>query len=180
MKRLFYLTKNINSTQSISDDLHQAGITDWNFHVLSKQHEGELYRRHIHSADTFQKSGIIYCAERGVCIGLILGIVFALFLSIFPLFDVDLSAMDLFFVIAFGVLSGGWTGGFIGIQIENHQIKRFHNKLEKGYYLIMVDVERSQMHLVQELMKSKHPEAKLNVEDSSVVIPSYQPESIKS
>ncbi len=109
-----------------------------------------------------------------------LGITFALFLLIAPLFDIVVSATDLFFVIALGVLSGGWTGGFIGIQTENYQIKSFHNKLEAGYYLIMVDVERSQMHLVQELMKSKHPEAKLSVKDSSVVIPSHQPKAIKS
>ena len=36
MKRLYYLTDSINCAQNISDKLHQKGITDWNFHIMSK------------------------------------------------------------------------------------------------------------------------------------------------
>ena len=63
MKRLYYLTESMESTEQISDDLHKAGVTDWNFHVVSKHHEAGLYRRHIHSANIIHKSDIVHSAE---------------------------------------------------------------------------------------------------------------------
>ncbi len=178
MKWLYYLTKNIQSTESISEDLHQAGITDWNFHVMSKQNESGLYRRHIHSANTFHKSDIVHKAEQGVFFGFIVGLIAAWVLSAVPVFGVPTSAAALFFVVVLCVLFGGWIGGFVGIQSENYKITRFHDHLEEGFYLIMIDVVSFQESQVHELMKTKHPEAEFCVGDSTVITPFGHPKEI--
>lgn len=180
MKRLYYLTQSMESTESISDDLHQAGVTDWNFHVISKQHEAGLYRRHIHSANLFHKSDIIHSAERGVIIGFIAGVLLSWFLSVVPVFGTTIGGSAVLMVILFSVLIGGWLGGFVGIQTENYKIRRFHDQIEAGYFLILVDVEVGQEEIVREVMDKKHQEAKYMISGSSVITPFHEPRSIHS
>lgn len=179
MKRLYYLTQSMESTQSISDDLHNSGVTDWNFHVLSKQNESGLYRRHIHSANLTHKSDIVHSAERGAIIGFVFGILLAWFLSNVPVFGIPISGSAPYFVILFGLMFGGWFGGFLGIQTENYKIKRFHDQLEIGRYLIMIDVEVGQEQLVRDIMNSKHPEARYYTDGSSVITPFHKPKPVE-
>jgi hypothetical protein len=169
----------MDSTESISKDLHEAGITDWNFHVMSKDHESGLYRRHIHSANVIHKSDVIHSAERGLFFGFLVGLFFAWLLSIQSVFGGEASTLALFLTVVFCTMFGAWYGGFIGIQSENYKLKGFHDKLEAGYYLIMVDVEVDQHSLVFDLMKSKHPEAEYCASGSSMIMPFEQPEVIK-
>jgi hypothetical protein len=37
MKRLYYLTDNIEAAEQLSERLHKDGIIDWNFHVLGRE-----------------------------------------------------------------------------------------------------------------------------------------------
>jgi len=178
MKRLYYLTESMESTESISDDLHNAGVTDWNFHVVSKHHEAGLYRRHIHSANLLHKSDIVHCAERGVVVGFVGGILASWFLANVPVFSTTIGQGTAMLVILFGVLLGGWLGGFVGIQTENYKLKRFHDKIEEGYFLILVDVEVGQEEIVREIMEKRHQEAQYAVSGSSVITPFHEPKSI--
>lgn len=36
MKRLYYLVPELNHVEYISRDLHEHDVTDWRFHVISK------------------------------------------------------------------------------------------------------------------------------------------------
>ena len=173
MKRLYYLTRRIDSVAKISDDLHEAGITDWNFHVLSKS-DGRLQRRQIHSANIIQKSDVIHGAERGAMLGFIVGVVTLLILIAM---NVNNGFVYLF-SLAFCTLFGTWLGGFIGFQKENYKTVRFHDAIEQGQHLIMVDIAGPQERHVRRIMRTQHPEAKLVVEDSSMIYPFEKPQPI--
>ncbi len=170
MKRLYFLTQQIESADSISNDLHDAGITDWNFHVLSK-HEKGLYKRHIHLANLLQKTDFIHSAERGVLKGIVGGLATALVLSQIPIHGSTPSFSLLLGVLVFGVIVGGWHGSLLGYQNENYQLKPFHEKIEQGYFLIMVDVSASQASLVIKLMQKKHPESTYCRKGSTLTLP---------
>ncbi|TQV89256.1 hypothetical protein [Aliikangiella coralliicola] len=170
MKRLYFLTKNIDSTESISHDIHAAGITDWDFHVLSKNDKG-LYQRHIHSANMLQKTDFIHSAEIGVLKGTAIGLTVALVLSQIPIHDKQVPFEILIGIFLAGILFGAWHGGLFGAQNENFRLKPFHDKIEEGYYLIMIDVAKKQVDEIVELMKSKHPEARYCTKDSVMVSP---------
>jgi len=180
MKRLYYLAESMQSTQAISDDLHQAGITDWNFHVLSRSNESGLYRRHIHSANITHKSDLIHSAERGIVFGFFTGILLAAFLALVPLYGTTIGGLAIFFILLLGVLLGGWVGGFVGIQKENYKIARFHDKLEQGYFLIMIDVSVGEQQLVHQLMQIRHPKAQFCTEGSSIITPFHHPAPLKT
>ncbi|CAI8736424.1 hypothetical protein [Methylocaldum szegediense] len=170
MKRLYYLTGNLDSTEQISNDMHQAGITDWHFHVVSKDEAG-LYRRNIHAANLIQKHDVIRSGERGAMIGGVVGLLLTAFLMATEPFGPDVSGFV--YVAAFGcvTLFGAWVGGLAGLATENHAIAQFHDDIHAGKYLIMIDVRRNQEERVRSLMAEKHPEAKLMRVGSTFVNP---------
>jgi hypothetical protein len=78
MQRLYYLASDIDTSERVSEALHNEGIRDWNFHVLAKDEAG-LYIHRVHSATPFQQLDLIHSAERwglgGGAIGLTVGLV---------------------------------------------------------------------------------------------------------
>ena len=166
MKRLYYLTQSLDSVSKISDDLHREGLSDWNIHVLSKDAAG-LYHRHVHGANLFQQNDLIHSGEMGAMIGATLGILAGLMIdSLFALPMLVPAA-----VMVSATLFGAWSGGLVGITKENYKVKRFHDDLEKGQYLIMVDVHGTQELLVKQQVQRYHPEALLAAQGSSLTQP---------
>ncbi len=158
MKRLYYLTDTIDSTESVSNDLHAAGIDDWHFHVLSRDEAG-LYTHHVHSANWFQQYDLLRCALRGALFGFIAGMLIAVMIGATPVLGAPVSTLGAVFTVLIITMFGTWVGGLVGLQTENHKVRRFHDALEAGKYLIMVDIAPEQEHTVTKLMKIHHPEA---------------------
>lgn len=166
MKRLYYLTSEIDSTEKIATDLHNDGITDWNFHVLSKDREG-LYRRHVHSANFLQEYDVIHSALRGGIIGVVIGLTLCYSINMIS----GYAALSLPLLLLIGALFGSWLGAMIGMSHENYKIARFHNDLEAGRHLLLVDVHKREEARIRTLMKQYHPEAILAGEDSTLINP---------
>lgn len=164
MIRLFYLVSSIDSAKGISDDLHEHGITNWRFHIFSKDEAG-LYTHQLHSASIVDRTDLPRYVERGAIIGFILALAFLLPLALLNILDMPAAAWIALFI--FVVVAGGWVAGFGGIQNENYRIKPFHDDIEAGKYLIMVDAPKNHISTVKELVTKNHPEAVLQGQDSS-------------
>lgn len=165
MIRLFYLVSSIDSAKEISDDLHEHGVTDWRFHIVSKDEAG-LYTHQLHTASILDRTDLPRFVERGAIIGFVVALVVLLSLSFLEVLSMPTAAWIALF--AFIVAAGAWVGGFGGIQSENYRIQPFHDDIEAGKYLIMVDAPKNHIPKVKELMTKNHPEAKLQGKDSSI------------
>lgn len=170
MKRLYYLTDSLDSAEGISKDLHQAGVTDWNFHVLSKDEAG-LYKRHIHSANYLQKLDIIRDGERGAMIGFAVAVLVAWYLSSAEIFGSRPGALAYLTVLGVFTLFGAWMGGLVGLSSENQKIVQFHDEIESGRFLIMIDVKSGEEDRVRAVMAGRHPEAQFKRAGSTFVNP---------
>ncbi len=164
MKRLFYLVDSIDSVESISEDLHEQGITDWRFHIFSKDEAG-LYTHRLHSASVLDKTDLPRFVERGMIIGALFTLFFVIPMAIWGGLGWPPAAYVAMGV--FAVLAGGWLGGFGGIGTENYRIRKYHSDIEAGRHLVMVDVPKADVAQMKELMALNHPEAKLQDEGSS-------------
>ncbi|WP_196139710.1 hypothetical protein [Aliikangiella sp. G2MR2-5] len=174
MKRLYYLTDDIQSTQEISDDLHETGVSDWNFHVISKDEKG-LYKRHIHSANALQKTDLIHSTERGFIKGLAVGTIVFFLISPIPIHG-RLPESGFLLAIFFVLLLGGlFHGALLGLQNENIRLKPFQQEIENGRFLIMIDVPNSQVDKIENLMFQNHPEAILRQESPVWIWPFSHP-----
>ncbi|WAJ69592.1 hypothetical protein [Catenovulum adriaticum] len=167
MKRLYFIVDHLKHTESISDDIHKAGISDWHFHVLSKDESG-LYRRHVHTANIYHRNDLVHSGQRGLIFGVLFGILLLLGLHFFNI-ELPQYIPLIFFVMA--SCFGAWLGGFYGIQMNNYQLKRFEAEIDKGKYLIFIDVTRKNQQQVKALMHQYHPEAKEMGQGNTLILP---------
>jgi hypothetical protein len=160
MKRMYYLTGDLDSTEQISNDIHRAGITDWHFHVIGKDEAG-LYRRHVHGATLFHKHDIIRNGERGAIVGFAVALLVTAYVMMAEPYGSNASGLGYVAIFGFITLFGAWVGGLTGLAKENQAIARFHGDIDAGKYLILIDVRRDQEGDIRRLMAELHPEADL-------------------
>ncbi len=168
MKRLYFTTDNLDSAESISDDVHEIGVTDLNFHVMSKNEAG-LYKRHIHSTNIYHENNILQQAERGGLIGASVGALLVIIANFTGAMIINLPTTMA--SILFLMFTGSWFGGFIGIHQQNYKISKFHNELDVGKYLVMIDVKKTDIERVEQMMAERHQEARFSGIDSTVIAP---------
>jgi len=158
MKRLYYLTKRIECAEKISNELHRKGVTDWNFHIISKNKEN-LDQHHLHKASYFFHERDGYrMAERGAIIGIIAGLCAIIGLlmatpemaAAYRVYSVVTLGFVSLILVAFGV----GFGAIYGLDYENIKIKRFHSQLEVGEYLLMIDLKKEDAPEIKTLLSS--------------------------
>lgn len=138
-RRLYYIADNLDTVDRAADLLQRQGITGWNFHVLSKDAVG-LYRHQLHSATPLHTQDVLRFGERGALIGLVLGIAVSLLvIGGFGFFQNRFLIAALVITVLV-TMHGAWAGGLAGLASENHKIKPFHNDIEAGRFLLMIDV----------------------------------------
>lgn len=170
MKRLYYLTTNLDSTEQIAKDLTRKGVSDWNFHVLSKDEAG-LYKRHVHSANLIQKSELVRYAERGAMVGFIAAVLATGYVIMAAPFGPHINNLVYLTIFGFITLFGAWVGGLTGLATENQKISQYHDDIEAGKHLILIDARREDEDEVKHLMATKHPEARYLRTGSTFVNP---------
>ena len=168
MKRLYFITDSLDSAEAISEDVHAMGVSNWNFHVMSRDEAG-LYKRHIHSSNIYHDNNVLRQAERGGLFGALTGALMVIITNFTTPFDMNL--MSTLGMIFFFMFAGSWFGGFIGVHQENYKISRFHEALDVGKYLVMIDVKAANMRLIEEMMVEKHSEAKHGGVGTTLVLP---------
>ncbi len=159
MRRLYYVAENVDDAEAVNLALRAEGISHWHLHVLAKDEAG-LYTHKIHSANPIHQLDFIHTAVRFAFVGLIAGLLLASGLWILERVGVlDLSIGWLAFALlgGLGLCFGAWEGGLVGLTRENYKIERYHDEIEAGKYLIMVDVKPDQRPLVKEMMNFDFP-----------------------
>ena len=66
---------------------------------------------------------------------------------------------------------GAWLSGMIGISIPSSRLKDYESAIESGSLLMMIDVPKSRVSEVTEMVKKHHPEAE--IEGTEPVIPAF-------
>jgi len=151
MKRFYYLVDSIAHTEQVAEAVYNCGISNWNFHVLSKDEAG-LHRHHIHSATPFHRNDMLHTGERGALVGGLIGVVAATGVAVFAGM---LDGYALFFVVVLLTCFGAWLGGMMGMSMDNYKIARFHDDIERGRHLVMLDVRRRQEPIIRRMMSGR-------------------------
>jgi hypothetical protein len=162
MKRIYYLSNNIDYVKAISDELHQGGISDWNFHVVSRDDAG-LYTHHLHGSGPLQRCDFIHWALRGTLFGLALSffaVVGLLWLTNLPLVAMVSTSLML-------TMFSTWVGGLIGISHVHYKVARYYDSLQAGEYLMMVDIPREHAAGIEALIEHHHRGEAKKVGESS-------------
>ena len=150
-RRLYYLADNLETVDQVANLLQRQGVTGWNFHVLSKDEVG-LYKHHLHSATPLHSQDILRLGERGALISFVLGILIsAVAIGIFEFLQNRLLIAAVV-ITALVTMHGAWIGGMTGLATENYKIKRFHNDIDAGKFLLMIDVNSAAHPQIKQLL----------------------------
>lgn len=166
MKRLYYLTDKIEFAEEISANLTMNNIDKHHIHVLSKNEAGVI-THHLNGPNLLERLDFARCALYGMITGLMVAIL-ALFAGHF-LIGMEFSWLGQFAMIVLIMLFGTWVGGLIGFANENIHLKRFHNNIEEGKHLMMIDVSPAEERLVHKIIESLN-EAEYQGEDAHVLV----------
>src|SRR5690606_12954773 len=172
MKCIYYLSSTLKCTQDVSDDLHRVGVEDFYLHVISKDECG-LRKQQIHSSNYLETLDIVRDGFIGAALGFIVGLIGVSLLMYFKPFGPTVEVPTLVYAILVGAatLFGAWEGGLTGIATENKKLRRFHDDIEAGKYLILVYVRKHEEDTVRKMMEERHPDAELVAIDSHFINP---------
>jgi len=172
---MYYLAPSLVSTRQVSDDLHDVGIDDWHVHVISKDETG-LRKDKIHSSNWFETKDLLRDGFIGANIGFIIGVLAAGGLLLFKPFGPNFPVVANFFLVVVATLFGAWVGGLTGMDSENQKLKRFHEDIEAGNYLILIYARKGMGEKIKEMMRGRHPESRHVATDRHFINPFAQVE----
>ena len=170
MKTLYFLAPSLVSAHKISDDLHEAGITDWFLHVISNDEAG-LNKEHVHSSNYLETLDLVRDGAIGAMIGFFVGVIAAGLLMFIKPFGPEVPDVIYLFVVLLLTFFGSWEGGLMGIASKNKKHAKFENELQAGKYLILIYAKRDQETSIRDTMTNKHPEADLVAMDTHFLNP---------
>ena len=159
MLRHYYISDDLDDLEAVEQELEGKGVSTPQIHVLS-ENDAEVEKHHLHAIEAVLKQDVVHSTEIGAVVGVISA---ALVLGVVYMMEWHMSAAGW---IPFGFLAVvilgfcTWEGGLIGIQIPNHQFKRFQKFLQQGKHIIFVDVEPEQELILSDIVE-KHPKLKL-------------------
>ena len=149
MKRLYYLVDSQERVRLISRELFEGGLKESDFHVLCRDKQS-FDGSSIHTTTRFHERDLIRYAERGALLAITAS---ATLLTISNLTEIwSTTVLIAMFVIVVSVLPGMAIGGYLGYSSENYKIRRFHEKIEQGFYLVMIDVVTKYADLIRHII----------------------------
>jgi hypothetical protein len=174
MKCLYFLAPTLADTHDIADDLHEVGVKDFFLHVISRDEAG-LKKQHVHSSNYLETLDLVRSGVIGGVIGCIIGMVGVYLLKRYNPIGVEIPNLVSFALVGVATLFGTWEGGLFGVATENRKLARFHDDIESGKFLLLIYAFKEQEQRVLEMMRARHPEAKLAGVDRHFVNPFSTP-----
>ncbi len=170
MKCMYYLAPSLLSTNQISADLVKLGISEWFVHVISKDEAG-LKKEQLHSANWLETHDLLRYGFIGANMGFIAGVLASGAVMLLKPFGPETPGVVYFFLVVVATLFGAWVGGLTGIDSENRKLRRFHDDIEAGKYLLLIYAPKGYGEEIKAMMKSKHPESRHAATDNHFINP---------
>jgi hypothetical protein len=155
MRRIYFLVPNIETTKNIVDELLLARIEERHIHVLAKR---GTPLEDLPEATFLQKTDFIPALEQGLALGGATGLLAGLVAIALPT-GLVLGGGALFAITLAGAGVGALMSSMVGSSIGNRRIEQFQEAMERGEFLLMVDVPRDRVEEIETIIKKHHPEA---------------------
>jgi hypothetical protein len=167
---MYYLAPTLDEAHRISDDLHDAGVSDWFLHVVSKDEAG-LKREKLRSSNYIETLDLVRDGVIGAIVGLLVGLVGSGLLMYFQPFGPGVPGFVYLVVILVATLLGAWEGGMFGVGEGSQKLKQFRKEIDAGQYLLLIYTRKGHGEAVKKMMAARHPESRHVATDRHFVNP---------
>ncbi|EIC29958.1 MULTISPECIES: hypothetical protein [Methylomicrobium] len=154
MRRIYFLSPNLETTHKIVDELRSVGIEDRHMHVLAKR---DTPLEDLPEASEFQKTDFVAAMERGAALGGATGLIAGLIGLRFAGFAI--AGGPVLGVLLYGATIGAMMSGLAGLQVGNSKVKKYEEAIERGELLVMVDIPKGSIEAISKLITKHHPTA---------------------
>ncbi|MGC4061146.1 MAG: DUF1269 domain-containing protein [Aquabacterium sp.] len=154
--RIYWLLPDLSSARRTRDDLLLACIERRHMHFLA---DDRIDLGDLHAASALQSSDLVSAAQRGLCLGAMLGAAAGAAFAVSPLLDEASKPALVGAMAGAGALFGAWSASMIGISIPSRRLARFKADLASGQILLMADVPHGRVPEIEGLLRARHPEA---------------------
>lgn len=168
MKRLCFLSPDIEHARQVVDDLRQNGIAEKHIYALA---------RHGTDMEELPDAGpesddFLPAYERGLELGGAAGLLAGLTALAFPPSGLVVGGGLVLLLGLSGAGLGGLMTGLAGASFPSSRLKRFESDIEKGRILIMVDVPKADVQFYERLIRERDPDVSVEgIEPPATVIP---------
>jgi hypothetical protein len=138
------------------DEMLLARIEARHVHFLAKR---DMLPGDLPEASVLQKTDIVHGAELGLIIGGVVGALGGLLAVLMPPGGASLELVTVLITALLGALLGAWMSSMAGTQIPNSRLRPFHDDIEHGKVLMMIDVPIGRLAEIRERIGQRHPEA---------------------
>ncbi len=115
--------------------------------------------RDLPQASLLQTSDFVPAVERGLTIGGGTGLFAGILAYSFQSAGLEVGGFAILAICLAGGGIGAWISGMIGVDVPNTQLEAFMPALNSGNLLLIVDVNRTRVKEIEEMIKNLHPEA---------------------
>jgi len=170
MRRLYFLIPTIESAKTIVDELLLARVDQRHIHIAAADHHA-LIEANLPEANLLQESDFVPAVERGLAIGGATGILAGVAAVALPGIGLALGGGAILGIGLAGAGLGAWVSSMIGISAPSSRLTEFEEAVQQGSLLMMVDVPKTRVDEITDLIKKHHPEAE--IEGTEPVIPAF-------
>jgi len=170
MRRLYFLIPTIDSAKTIVDELLLARVDQRHIHIAAADHHA-LIEANLPEASLLQESDFVPAVERGLAIGGATGILAGVAAVALPGVGLALGGGAILGIGLAGAGMGAWLSSMIGISAPSSRLTEFEDAVKQGNLLMMVDVPKTRVDEITDLIKIHHPEAE--IEGTEPVIPAF-------
>lgn len=157
MQRIYFLIPDIETCQAIVSELEQANIEEKHIHLVAAENAS---LDELPEASLLQKSDFLAAFERGIPLGAASGLLAGLVTIIVP-GGVAMGGGALLACIAAGAGVGSWMGSMVALDIPNSRHRDFQQAIERGEFLMLIDVAKDRVIEIENLVMLHHPNAEL-------------------
>lgn len=163
MVRLYFLVPDAHRTLQITHELAELGLKKDEVHVLAHD-QAKLEQMDVNRATLRQTTDVVNATKRGVLVGIPLGVLLGAIASFFIPIAGGWTGIIMLLIGAglFGGLFGAWASSMIGVSVEDRKVTEYHDDIERGSFLMLVDVQDDREHEVITAVKRHHPEVTID------------------
>ncbi len=165
MKRLYYITQDLDDAEVISDEVHSNGIDDHHFFVISRDGKG-IKTHHLHGSNKLEHTSIIAARKRGFILGGAVLAIGVIALALFSTLFAAVPSLPIVLLIAIALVTIALVK-VAGSSFDGYFMELFNQHLDRGEVVVVIDVSRDQSDKVEAIL-DKHPKAQFIADCSSL------------
>ena len=160
MRRLNVILPDRERCEAVVEELRSEGVPDNRIQVVAAAGQAP---EGLPQATAWQKTELAHGLELGTALGGAGGLLGGLLAVTFPPAGLVLGGGAILASTAGGAGVGAVISALLGSHEHNHDLDAFAEAIRAGRLLLMVDIPRTRLGRIRELILRHHPEAEIGV-----------------